>query len=175
MKVIMMSDQPPDQASDVAHELGLIHDSNAVTSGEDLTAMDETQYDSMVELLLVYSQTSAEQRRNIVQHLRRRGHNIGFWGQSNEDLRTMRTANISFVSANNVPHLLQRNSGVVVNQLGFDVIVKTLLKARQAYANLRNWVRWYLSCVVAQFLTIVAGLSIHSFDPNRFPLVLKLV
>ena len=174
MKVIMMSDQPPDQASDVAHELGLIHDSNAVTSGEDLTAMDETQYDSMVELLLVYSQTSAEQRRNIVQHLRRRGHNIGFWGQSNEDLRTMRTANISFVSANNVPHLLQRNSGVVVNQLGFDVIVKTLLKARQAYANLRNWVRWYLSCVVAQSLTLVAGLSIHIFDPNRFPLVLDL-
>ena len=174
MKVIMMSDQPSDQAADVAYELGLIHDSNAVTSGEELAVMDESQYDSMVELLLVYSQTSAEQRRNIIQHLRRRGHNIGFWGQNNEDLRTMRNANISFVSANNVPHLLQRNSGVVVNQLGFNVIAETLLKARQTYANLRNWVRWYLSCVVAQFLTIVAGLSIHSFDPNRFPLVLNL-
>ena len=136
--------------------------------------MDESQYDSIVELLLVYSQTSAEQRRNIIQHLRRRGHNIGFWGQNNEDLRTMRNAIISFVSANNVPHLLQRNSGVVVNQIGFNVIAEILLKARQTYANLRNWVRWYLSCVVAQFLTVVAGLSIHSFDPNRFPLVLNL-
>ena len=143
----MMSDQPSDQAADVAYELGLIHDSNAVTSGEELTIMDESQYDSMVELLLVYSQTSAEQRRNIIQHLRRRGHNIGFWGQNNEDLRTMRNANISFVSANNVPHLLRRNSGVVVNQLGFNVIAETLLKARQTYANLRNWVRWYLSLI----------------------------
>ena len=30
MKVIMMSDQPSDQATDVAYELGLIHDSNSV-------------------------------------------------------------------------------------------------------------------------------------------------
>jgi len=175
MKIVMISDLSSDQAAEVAYELGLIHDLNAVTTGEKLSVMDEAQYDYMVELLLVYSQTSADQRRNIVQHLKRRHHNIGFWGQISDDLRTMRAANLSFVGAdNNVPHLLQHKAGVVVNKSGFGIISQALLKARQAYTNLRDWVRWYLSCVTAQILTVVVGLVLYCFNPSRFPMILNL-
>ena len=174
MKIVMMSEQEANRAAEVAYELDLICDFNSVTTGQELETFGADYYDSVVELLLVYSRPSADQRRSIVQHLKRHGYNIGFWGQTNEDLRATRTANVSFAIADSVPHLLQRNAGVVVNQPGFHVVFKSLLQARESYANLKNWVRWYLSCTTAQLVTFVVGLGLFCFNPDRFPLILDL-
>jgi len=172
LKIIMMTNKDRDMASDIAQELGLIQDKNAVATKEDLDGFIAEHYDSIVERLRVYSRPSPEHKLNLVQSLKRYGLSIGFCGKSPKDLRAMRAADVSFASVFRSSHIVQRNAGCLVLKDGFQVIVDALLHARESYSNLRNAMRWLLSCNLAQMLTLLIGFGLHLL--YQFPMPLTL-
>ena len=160
LKIITITDRDRKAALDIAKELAIIHDRHSIVTRENLAEFSEEHYESVVNRILVYCCPSAEQKQNLVQHLKRLGHSVGFLGKSPLDLRSMRMADVSFASAARSSHIVQHHAACVLLKEGFDVITKLIHQVRESYLNLRSSMRWLLSCNLAQLITLIIGIAL---------------
>ena len=160
LKIVTITDRDRNAALDIAKELAMVQDKHGVVTQEDLAAFNDEQYESIVNRLLVYCRPTAEQKQNLVQHLKRLGYSVGFWGKLPLDLRAMRMADVSFASATRASHIVQHRAGCVVLEDGFGVITNLMRQVRESYMNLRSSMRWLLSCSLAQVITLIIGYAL---------------
>ena len=180
LKIITITERDRRAALDIAKELAIVQDKHSVVTHEDLAEFSDEHYESMVNRLLVYCRPSAEQKQNLVQHLKRFGYSVGFWGKSPLDLRAMRMADVSFAFAARSSHIVQHRAGCVVFRDGFGVIAGLVRQVRESYINLRSSMRWLLSCSLAQLITLIIGFALpyigFFFPPLRdLPMPLTLL
>ena len=164
LKIITLTDRGKNAALDIAKELAIVQDKYGVVTADDLANFSDEHYESVVNRLLVYCYPSAEQKQNLVQHLKRLGHTVGFWGKSPLDLRAMRMADVSFASAARSSHIVQHRAGCVILKDGFHVIIELMRQVRESYINLRSSMRWLLSCSLAQVITLIIGCALPYLD-----------
>ena len=160
LKIVTITDRDRNAALDIAKELAIVQDKHGVVTQEDLAEFSDEQYESIVNRLLVYCRPTAEQKQNLVQHLKRLGYSVGFWGKSPLDLRAMRMADIGFASAARSSHIVQHRAGCVVLDDGFGIITNLMRQVRESYINLRSSMRWLLSCSLAQVITLIIGYAL---------------
>ena len=180
LKIVTLTERDRNAALDIAKELALVQDKHGVVTREDLAGLTNEHYESIVNRLLVYCRPSTEQRQDLVQHLKRLGYVVGFWGKSPLDLRVMRLADVSFASAIRSSHIVQHRAGCVVLKEGFSVITDLLGQVRESYINLRSSMRWLLSCALTQVITLAIGFILPYlgvfFPPLRdLPMPLNLM
>ena len=174
-KVVSMMDWDLEKSTEFGIGLGLIQDRQSAISREELSGLDDKDFESMADLLLVYSQPTADQKLNVVRTLKRRGHSIGFWGTSADDLQAMRVASVSFAAVNQADQITQHNAGCLILKDGFNAILDLALQARSAYESLRGSVRWILSCSIAQMITLLIGFGVYLYDSSlETPLLLDV-
>lgn len=177
LKIIAITDRDRNSALDIAKELAIVQDKHGVVTEEDLTEFSDEHYESIVNRLLVYCHPSVDQKQNLVQHLKRLGHSVGFSGKSPVDLRAMRMADVSFASAARSSHIVQHRAACVVLNDGFDIIASLIRHVRESYINLRSSMRWLLSCSLAQLITLTIGSVLPylgSFSPRLHDLPMPL-
>ncbi len=160
LKIITITDRDRNAALDIAKELTIVQDKHGVVTQEDLAEFSDEHYESIVNRLLVYCRPSAEQKQNLVQHLKRLGYSVGFWGKLPIDLRAMRMADVSFAAAARSSHIVQHRAGCVILKDGFAVITDLMRQVRESYINLRSSMRWLLSCSLAQVITLIVGYAL---------------
>lgn len=180
LKIVTLTERDRNAALDIAKELAIVQDKHGVVTQEDLAGFTNEHYESIVNRLLVYCRPSTEQKQDLVQHLKRLGYVVGFWGKSPLDLRAMRLADVSFASAIRSSHIVQHRAGCVVLKEGFSVIADLLRQVRESYINLRGSMRWLLSCALTQVITLVIGFILpylgFFFPPLRdLPMPLTLL
>ena len=180
LKIITITERGRNAALDIAKDLSIVQDKHGVVTHEDLAEFTDEHYESIVNRLLVYCRPSTQQKQNLVQHLKRLGYAVGFWGQSPLDLRAMRLADVSFAFAARSSHIVQHRAGCVVLKEGFSVIADLLRQVRESYINLRGTMRWLLSCTLTQVITLVIGFALpyigFFFPPLRnLPMPLNLL
>jgi Ca2+-transporting ATPase len=161
VKVVMITDKDRHSSSDLAREFGIIEDGNAVVTQSDLDGFSDEHYDSIVNRLLVYCRPSPDQKLKLVEQLKHNNHSVGFCGQIPTDSRAMQAADVSIASASRSSPVVQQNAGCVILKDGFRVITNLLLHAREAQSNLKNSMRWLLTCTLAQMTTLLIGLVLH--------------
>ena len=66
-KVVAMTDWDLEKSTEFGIDLGLIQDRQSAISKEELSGLDDKNFESVVDLLLVYSRPTADQKLNIVQ------------------------------------------------------------------------------------------------------------
>lgn len=174
-KVVTMMDWDLEKSTEFGIDLGLIQDRKSAISREELSGLDDKDFESVADLLLVYSRPTADQKLNVVRTLKRRGHSIGFWGTSADDLQAMRVAGVSFAAVDQADQITQHNAGCIILKGGFNAILDLVFHARSAYENLRGSVRWILSCSIAQMITLLIGFGIYLYDSSlKTPLLLDV-
>ena len=175
VKIVMMTDKDRQLATELAKELGITQDKNAVVEKTNLENIGNEDFRSVLNRFLVYCKLSMEQSLAIVQHLKSQEYPVGFFGRSPKDLRAMNAADVSFASAAHAPQVLQRYAGCLILKDGFWVIETLLNHTREAYSNLRSSMRWLLSGVLAQLITLVIGFSLHQLYGFPMPLTLQQI
>ena len=160
LKIVAITDRDRNAALDIGKDLSIVQDKYGVVTQEDLAAFSDEHYEAIVNRLLIYCRPTAEQKQNLVQHLKRLGYSVGLWGKLPPDLRAMRMADVSFTSAARSSHIVQHRAGCVVLKDGFDVIAGLLRQVRESYINLRSSMRWLLSCSLAQIITLIIGYAL---------------
>ena len=173
LKIVTITDRDRRAALDIAKDLTIVQDKHGVVTQEDLAEFSDEHYESIVNRLLVYCRPSTEQKQNLVQHLKRLGYSVGFWGKLPLDLRAMRMADVSFASAARSSHIVQHRAGCVILEDGFGVIANLMRQVRESYINLRSSMRWLLSCSLAQVITLIIGYTLP-YIGSVFPVLRDL-
>ena len=174
IKIVMITDENRHAATELAKQIGITQDINAVAESINLEDGGE-DYDSVVSRCSVYCKLSAAHRVKILQYLGRHGLTLGFLGRLPRDIRAMEVADVSFASASYACHAVQQRARCLMLKEGFSVIASLLRHTREAYDNLRNAMRWLLSCTLAQLLTLVAGFILHQLYGLPMPLTLTQI
>lgn len=174
MKIIMITDRDRQIAADLAKEIGITQDRNAVAERVDFDDRGE-DYDLIINSCLVYCKLSAAQRLRIVQYLGRHGYTLGFLGRRPLDTRAMKAADVGFASASHACHAVQKHADCLILKEGFAIIETLLHHTREAYENLRNSMRWLLSSALAQLTTLVVGFVLHQLYGLPMPLTLHQI
>ena len=172
LKIVLISEGKVQETVDLAKDLGLVYNSKAVVSREELEAVPREAIDEETENWLAYSQPTWEQRRNIVLSLKRQGHTIGFLGQNRTDLRAMTVADIALANSRYASHIVQAAADGLISSKGFQAVRDALLHAREAYHNASGFLRWNLSCTLSLFFTITIGTVLHYLYKMPMPLTL---
>lgn len=161
VKVVLITEKDKENSTDVAREFGIIQDGNAVVSRSDLDKFSDEHYDSIANRLLVYCSPSADQKLKLVEKLKHNNHSVGFCGQAPTDTRAMEAADVSIASASCASPVIQKNAGCLIFKDGFRYIGDLLLHAREAHSNLKNSMRWLLTCTLSQMTTLLIGLVLQ--------------
>ena len=95
IKIVMITDKNLQMATELAKEIGITQDRNAVVERSDLDDRGK-DYDSVISCCLVYCRLSAAQTLKVVQHLGRHGHTLGFFGRRPRDMHAMKSRRREF-------------------------------------------------------------------------------
>ncbi|MDE0040837.1 MAG: cation transporting ATPase C-terminal domain-containing protein, partial [Candidatus Poribacteria bacterium] len=174
MRIVMITDKNRQMAAEIAKTNGITQDRNSVAERADFDDRGE-DYDLIIGGCSVYCRLSGAQRLRIVQYLGRHGYTLGFLGRRPLDARAMKAADVGFASASHACHAVQKHADCLMLKDGFAVIETLLHHTREAYDNLRNSMRWLLSCTLAQLITLVGGFVLHQLYGLPMPLTLHQI
>lgn len=174
MRVVMITDKSRQTAAEIAKANGITQDRNSVAERADFDARGE-DYDFIISGCSVYCKLSEAQRLRVVQYLGRHGYTLGFLGRRPPDAHAMKAADVGFASASHACHAVQKHADCLMLKDGFAVIETLLHHSREAYDNLRNSMRWLLSCTLAQIITLVGGFVLHQLYGLPMPLTLHQI
>ena len=175
LKIILITESKEQETIDLAKDLGIIHNRNAVVSGEELETVPRQQLDTETANWLAYSQLTWQQRRNIVLSLKRQGHRVGFLGHNRADLRAMTVADITLANRTDASHVVQAAADGLISKSGFQAVKDALLHAREAYHNVASFLRWNFSCTLSLLLTLTFGTCLHYLYKMPMPLTLTQI
>ncbi len=174
LKTIMMIDEEPERAAQIAQDLGILQNHIGIMEGHEFESLSEDQLAERLDRMLVYCEPTAEHRAAIVRHLQSRGYSVAVMGNRPEHAHVLRTADVGVCTANQASDIALEASALVLHEGGFNRLLLALVQARQTCVSIRNSIRWLLSCHVGMATTIGLAFVIHIFYGQQFVMPLSL-
>ncbi len=122
----------------VANQIGLRHDDQALYSGEQLTKMSETERQEAFIKGAVFARVLPEQKHEMVQCLRNRGHVVAMTGDGVNDAPALKLADIGISMGSSATDVARSTAKMILMKNDFAGIVHAVFEGRQIFSNLRR-------------------------------------
>lgn len=145
-------------AVQVAREIGLFHEGDAVITGEELERLSDEELDKIINDLVVVARVSPAHKVRIVQALKRQGHQIAMTGDGVNDAPALKKADIGVAMGITGTDISKEASDMVLADDNFATIVNAVEEGRSIYLNLKKFIRYLLSANFDELLVVaIAG------------------
>ncbi|MFH0832735.1 MAG: calcium-translocating P-type ATPase, SERCA-type [Candidatus Aenigmatarchaeota archaeon] len=166
IKVVMITGDHKDTATAIAKELNLLD--GKVLTGEELNAMSDEKFYSIVDDISVYARVSPEHKVRITETLRKKGEVVAMTGDGINDAPALKKSDIGIAMGITGTDVSKEASDMVLADDNFSSIVNAVEEGRGIYDNIKKFVYYLLACnfgevlviFVAIILSIVTGSAI---------------
>ena len=171
IRTIMVTGDHPRTALAVARQIGLANSEHStVVSGERLARLTDTE----LQLLLdgpevLFARVSAEQKRRIVEVLKRRGEIVAVTGDGVNDAPALREAHIGIAMGVAGTDVAKAAADMVLLDDNFATIVAAVEEGRGVFDNLRKFLTYILTSNIPEVVPYLA------FALLRIPLPLTVI
>ncbi len=145
IKTVMITGDHKLTAVAVAKELGMIQSGEALT-GEELSRMDDAQFEGVVENVSVYARVLPEHKLRIVKALKRKGHVVAMTGDGVNDAPALKQSDIGVAMGITGTDVSKEASDMVLADDNFATIVNAVEGGRTIYDNIRKFAFFLLRC-----------------------------
>lgn len=153
--VRMITGDHPLTALAIARRLGLADASSDVATGADLAAMAEAQFDHTVARTKIFARIEPLQKLQIVEALRRQGHQVAVTGDGVNDAPALRAADIGIAMGRNGTDVAREAADLVLVDDRFATILNGIIEGRVAYDTIRKIIQLLVATGVAEVLLFV--------------------
>ena len=153
VRVVMVTGDYPATARAIAAQAGIIAD--AVTSGEEIAAMNDAALADRMEHCSVFARIMPEQKLRIVEALKADGEIVAMTGDGVNDAPSLKAAHIGIAMGGRGTDVAREAAAIVLLDDDFGSIVRTIRLGRRIYDNLRKAMGYILAVHVP-----IAGLSL---------------
>ena len=137
IKVVMLTGDYPDTASEIAKQAG-IEGKGLVVTGTDITAMEDGALQAATRNTHVYARIMPEQKLRLVQALKASGEVVAMTGDGVNDAPALKAAHIGIAMGKSGTDVAREAAAIVLLEEDFGRIVDAIRLGRRIFDNLRK-------------------------------------
>ena len=161
IKPIMITGDHPATAIAIARELGIAEPDAEAVSGQQLSAMSDTELAAKVAHVAVYARVSAEHKQRVVRAWQSRGDIVAMTGDGVNDAPALQAADIGIAMGITGTDVTKQADDMVLTDDNFASIVAAVEEGRGIFDNIQKFVHFLLSCnageVMFMFVAALLG------------------
>jgi Ca2+-transporting ATPase len=154
--VKMITGDHPITALAIAKQLGM-QEADRVISGADLQALNDDQYQQLVEEFSVYARIAPEQKLKLVQALQANGHIVAMTGDGVNDAPALKQADIGVAMGLGGTEVAKEAAAMILTDDHFATIQAAIEEGRGVFDNLVKFIAWTLPTNLGEGLVITAA------------------
>jgi Ca2+-transporting ATPase len=169
MKPVMITGDHKLTALAIAREMGIFREGDRALTGEELEAMGEGEYESIVDTVSVYARVSPMDKLKIVNAWKHRGEVVAMTGDGVNDAPALKHADIGIAMGITGTEVAKEAADIVLNDDNFATIVTAIERGRWIYDNIKKYLTFLLRCNITEVLVI--GGVVMMLGPEFLPLL----
>jgi len=154
ISVIMVTGDHPFTAKAIGREIGLIHSEVAlVITGDELHALTDAQLLLALDTPeIIFARVGADQKRRIVEALKRKGHVVAATGDGVNDAPALKSAHIGIAMGIAGTDVAKEAADMVLLDDNFASIVSAVEEGRAVFSNIRKFLTYILAHNVPELI-----------------------
>jgi magnesium-transporting ATPase (P-type) len=152
--VIMVTGDHPFTAKAIGREIGLIRlDEPLIITGDELRALTDTQLRLALDTPeIIFARVGADQKRRIVEALKRKGHVVAATGDGVNDAPALKSAHIGIAMGISGTDVAKEAADMVLLDDNFASIVNAVEEGRAVFSNIRKFLTYILAHNVPELI-----------------------
>ena len=152
IRPVMITGDHPETARAIGRELGILSSEDQVMTGQELEVQSDDWLASRVKQVSVYARVSAEHKLRVVHAWKKQGDVVAMTGDGVNDAPAVKAADIGIAMGISGTDVTKEASDMVLTDDNFKSIVSAVEEGRCIFENIRNVVRYLLSCNAGEVL-----------------------
>jgi len=158
IRVIMVSGDHPRTAEAIAREVGLVESTAPIVrTGDEVAALTDGQLGLLLDAPeLVFARVRADQKRRIVDALKRKKYVVAVTGDGVNDAPALKSAHIGIAMGRTGSDVAKEASDMVLLDDNFASIVNAIEEGRAVFENIRKFLTYILAHNVPELVPYLA-------------------
>jgi Ca2+-transporting ATPase len=158
IETVMITGDYPNTALAIAKEIGLLREGDRSLTGAELEAMEEEQFEHIVEKVTVYARVSPQHKVKIVDGMKAKGHVVAMTGDGVNDAPALKRSSIGVAMGITGTDVSKETADMVLTDDNYASIVSAIEQGRIIYSNIRKFVYYLLSCNMAEIAILLLAM-----------------
>lgn len=145
IQIKMLTGDHPVTAHAIAHETGILHQSEKIYTGDELKKLTEAERFEIYKTEAIFSRVLPEQKYEMVQALKKQGFVVAMTGDGINDAPALRNADIGISMGENATDVARSAAQMILLKNNFNGIAEAVLEGRKIFSNLKKSFSYLIS------------------------------
>ena len=157
IKTVMITGDHKTTAFAIARELGIFREGDLVLTGTELEALNDKEFEEIVEKVSVYARVYPEHKLRVVEALKKKGHIVAMTGDGVNDAPALKAADMGIAMGITGTDVSKEASSMILTDDNFASIVSAVEEGRNIFKNIKNFIAYGLTCHIGLVLIVLVG------------------
>jgi len=171
VEIKILTGDSKEVAEYVGRQVGLLKNTNAVYSGDEVEKMSEDELKNAVRTCNVFARVTPEQKYSIIQHLKN-SYVVGYQGDGINDAPSLKLADVA-IAVNTATDVAKDSADIVLLKNDLAVIINGIHYGRSIFVNINKYIKHTMVGNFGAFFSL-AILYLVAFDLPQLPIQLLL-
>jgi Ca2+-transporting ATPase len=157
IRTVMITGDHKTTAFAIARELGIFREGDLVLTGTELEALNDKEFEEIVEKVSVYARVYPEHKLRVVEALKKKGHIVAMTGDGVNDAPALKAADMGIAMGITGTDVSKEASSMILTDDNFASIVSAVEEGRNIFKNIKNFIAYGLTCHIGLVLIVLVG------------------
>ena len=157
IRTVMITGDHKTTAFAIAKELGIFREGDLILTGVELDALDNKEFEEIVEKVSVYARVYPEHKLKVVEALKKKGYIVAMTGDGVNDAPALKAADMGIAMGITGTDVSKEASSMILTDDNFASIVSAVEEGRNILKNIKNFIAYGLTCHIGLVLIVLVG------------------
>lgn len=158
INVVMITGDNERTAEAIGTTIGLMHAGDEILTGKQLDSLSDLQLLEILPKVRIFARTSPFQKHRIVKLYQQLGEIVAVTGDGVNDAIALKQADVGIAMGLVGTDVARETADMILTDDNFATIVVAIEEGRNIIKNLKNAIKYLLSCNIAEAITLIIGL-----------------
>ncbi|MCS4538446.1 MAG: cation-translocating P-type ATPase [Thaumarchaeota archaeon] len=157
MKTLMITGDHKITAMAIAKEMGIYKEGDLVLTGEELSKIDDAEFEKSIEKISTYARVSPSDKLRIVEMWKKKGRVVAMTGDGVNDAPALKKSDIGIAMGISGTDVTKEAADMVLADDNFATIVKAIELGRWIYDNIKKYLAYLLQANLVEIVVMSLG------------------